>query len=1121
MLRSLIHHWRINLAVIAGAAVATAVLAGAVIVGDSLQASLRRLTLDRLGDVDWALVGEETFRAALADELSASLATPSGAPPRVAPLLTATATASHTGSRALASGVTLLGVDRRFAALFPGRGEELVAGMERRDGQIFPSAVVNRSLARELGAEVGEDILLSFEQVAEIPRESLLGTQPPEGSLAALRATVTAIVPDAGPGRFSLASHQGQSYNAFVDLAVLQSRLDQRDRLNTLLVSDPGPEAAEALRRALAQNLTLDDLGLAIEPAGDGVLAVSNRRFVLRDGTVEAIERLAGERGLSSQRILGYLANRIGLEDRSIPYSMVVGIDLPMPAGLGILIGPDGTRLDQLADDRIVLGAWAAEELGAEVGRTVELDYYEVGLDDELETRTARLEVAAIAAMSGLMVDRDLLPDFPGIADADDIAAWEPPFPMDLGLIGPRDEAFWDRYGPAPKAAVDLATAERLWANRFGSVTTVRLHGVTDAADVSAALLAALDPASFGLSFEPVKQRGLAAATGATDFAGLFLSFSFFLILAAGLVVGLLFALSVEMRSREIGLLRAVGYPLARVRRALLGEGLILAVAGGLLGIALAVAYAAALIRVIAGLWADRLDLPLLTLDVDPLRVLAAALGALALVALAVVLTVRRLRRLPVPALLAGATRVESGATGGGRARLVATVASVGGAAAIVAAQLSASPRSPALFFVAGALFLVAGLAAFAAWLSRGGLDLAGAGPAAFLRMAARNGAANPCRSLLAVALVACASFMLVSVAANRRVLDPTSLGRDSGTGGFPLVARTTVPVRGSLEDPETRAEIGLGEEAIRHLDASEVVAMRVRPGDDASCLNLYQPETPRIVGVPARLIERGGFAFSSTSDRRDNPWTLLDDDLGAGVIPAIGDANSVTWILHSGLGEEIEVTDDRGRTVRLRLVGLLAKSIFQSELVISEAAFLRHFPHHGGYSYFLLDTGSDDPGATASSLESDLSDYGFDATATVEQLARFLGIEEMYLSTFQLLGGLGLVLGTLGLGIVLVRNVNERRGELAMLRAVGFRRRSIGGMVLLETAFQLACGLAIGTAAGFLALVPYLLDTTLHLPWSSLLATVVAVVAAGLLAAGAGVATVMRTPLLPALKAE
>ena len=272
---------------------------------------------------------------------------------------------------------------------------------------------------------------------------------------------------------------------------------------------------------------------------------------------------------------------------------------------------------------------------------------------------------------------------------------------------------------------------------------------------------------------------------------------------------------------------------------------------------------------------------------------------------------------------------------------------------------------------------------------------------------------------------------------------------------------------------------------------------------------------------MPEAFVARGGFAFSSVLEPTDNPWTLLERDYGEGVIPAIGDANSVVWILHSGLGKEIPLVDDRGQEVRLLLVGLLSKSIFQSELIVSERAFLDHFPEHGGFSYFLLDTPLESLGQIAASLESDLSSYGFDATGSAEKLARFLGIEEMYLSTFQLLGGLGLVLGTIGLGIVMLRNVNERRRELAMLRAVGFRRTSISSLILLETAVQLICGLAIGTVAGGLALLPYVLDTSLHLPWSSLALTLATVLVIGMSSAALGVLAALRAPLLAALKAD
>jgi hypothetical protein len=295
----------------------------------------------------------------------------------------------------------------------------------------------------------------------------------------------------------------------------------------------------------------------------------------------------------------------------------------------------------------------------------------------------------------------------------------------------------------------------------------------------------------------------------------------------------------------------------------------------------------------------------------------------------------------------------------------------------------------------------------------------------------------------------------------------------------------------------------------------------RLLPGDDVSCLNLYRPERPRLLGVPPEMVRRGGFAFRQAVEPSDNPWELLDIELEPGVVPAIGDYNSVLWILHSGLGEDLVIEDETGTELRLRLVALLTGSVFQSEILISEESFRRHFPSRAGYSWFLADPAPERAGEVREALETGLERFGVDVTGTAERLETFKAVEHTYLSTFQTLGGLGLVFGTLGLGIVLLRNILERRGELATLRAFGFRRAILAWMVLAENGVLLALGVLIGTAAGLVAVAPTLIERGTELPWGSLAATLLLILAAGMLSSVAAVAGSLRTPLLPSLKGE
>jgi ABC-type antimicrobial peptide transport system permease subunit len=306
---------------------------------------------------------------------------------------------------------------------------------------------------------------------------------------------------------------------------------------------------------------------------------------------------------------------------------------------------------------------------------------------------------------------------------------------------------------------------------------------------------------------------------------------------------------------------------------------------------------------------------------------------------------------------------------------------------------------------------------------------------------------------------------------------------------------------------------------------------LRVKPGDDASCLNLYQPQQPRVLGVPPALVKRGGFAWAATAaasaEETANPWLLLNKQLDAGRVPVVLDAATATYSLHLGgelgnpLGATYELTDGRGVRLTLEVVGLLQNSLFQGDLLVSEQTLLTHFPDTSGYRYFLIDVPGDEVAQVEGTLERALGDFGFDVRSTRERLTELMAVQNTYLSTFQSLGGLGLLLGTFGLAVVQLRNVLERRGELALLRATGFRRALLGRMVLVENGLLLLSGLGTGLIAALVAVWPHLLAGGASLPWRSLAATLVTVLSVGLLAGLLAVRAALATPLLPALRGD
>ena len=1114
VVRSLVHYWPTQLAIVGGVAVSVAVLAGALLVGDSVRSSLRALVLERLGSTHTVITASMPFPEDLARRLQSHPGF-SQAFGGVCPIMVGEGAVVHAETQRLASRVQVYGVDPRFWA-FNGRTAE---PLDRR------SALLSPELARELDWKEGDSLLVTLQQQEATPAETLHGRRDSSG--ATLRVRGSRVLQPENLGEFSILQQAAAVRTLFLPLAEIQRAMQQEGRVNALLLS-ASPNRSEddgnRLRGLLRDTLTPNDAGLRIRALEHcSCLSLEHEGGLLEDPVVAAARRAGATLELESQSIFSYVVNSIAHGEKNVPYSLVTGLEPDHLARISGEAAADSEGEESPAP--LWINDWTARDLGIGPGTPVTLESYLWDYRRGLSTQTADFRVAGVIPLSGAAADRDLVPEFEGISQTESISHWDPPFPVDLSRIRHQDEDYWERYRTTPKAFLPLAAAQELWGSRFGDLTSLRFEKPEDLTleetldRYRESLLANLSPEEMGFSLHRVRETGIEASRGSTDFGEYFLYFSFFLVVSALLLTVLFFKLGLEQRLRQVGLFKALGISEPLIRRIFAAEGLVLAIAGSLVGLAGAAAYGWLMMWGLRTRWISAVGTTRLTLHVEPGTLLLGAAAGVTAAFLCILLTLRKLGKASPRLLLAG--EQEPLAPGSGRRSLLAALALGAAGLIFLLAAILGWIGQTAGFFGSGALLLVS-LLALQWWLLTSGraLRFHGRGIAALCRIGLRNMSYRPGRSLLSIGLISLATFIIVTVGVFRREGTP-SLAPGSGTGGFSLTAESSIPFFQDPDDPESAPDLNL--DRLPSPEKLRFWSFRLRPGDDASCRNLYRPANPRILGAPSAFLDLGRFKFSSSlaSEEQGNPWRLLEADSQDSAIPAIADATSMAYALHTGLGEEIILERAEGEPVRLKLVGALSDSVLQGEIVISERNFLKLFPKQQGYRYFLIETPDREDGNWVQSLERSLSDYGFDATSTADRLASFHRVENTYLSTFQSLGALGLLLGTLGTAVILLRNVLERRRELALMRAVGYGPGHLGTMVLAENLLLVGLALVTGVSSALVAVAPVLLARDLGPSLAPTGALAALVLLVGLLASLAAVAAAVRTPVIDSLRSE
>lgn len=1164
--RSWRYYWQIHLAMLLAVALTTAVLAGALTVGDSMRGSLRQLTLDRLGPIDEVILSQsffdgkvfqdwkttDNFKTIYSDAVN-TIHFPAATIER-----TTGATVNSDSLQSWAS-VQVWGLPAELADWNWAKSDIPVPGNNE--------VVINQTAAARMGlqqANVGQLLTVRLGKPSDVPTESFIATK--DDSVTSLpRLKLIAIIPDAGLGRLSLTPGTEIPGLAFLNLRSLRRAIPDATRdtredvelFNAVLVQSRADVRRDpsTLTAGLKQlRLNLADAGLqwkhveldfVEDEAPEKILdyySISSRRMLIDQGQESAIEEAI--EGLPRQKVLTYLANQIThtpADDVEIPFSMVSAIDANEAFPL---YDRGGQQLPFPKPGQILLNRWAAERLKVSSGETIVIKYYEPETvdGDEVE-REARFELAGIVDLTrpseGYRTLADsvepaefskrpttgndpwLTPEVPGVTDAASIERWDLPFETS---VGSDDEEYWGEYRTTPKAFVSLQDGVQLWGSRFGSYTSYRIPAnAIDENELAKRLRNAVseDVNRVGFQIMPVKWQGLQGSQGSTPFDVLFLMFSMFVIASSLMLSGLFFRLGMQQRSKELGLWLALGFTEKQARRFWILESLGSTLAGLVLGSVLGIGYAWTIAYLMRTSWVGAVASPFLFLHWSWLSLFGGAVASLVVSLLVIWWSIRQATSVSARSLLTGGWSDQDGQQRQGRwwhacrtRRILLVLALL----LSIAGFFAVGDTQAVVFLTGGFLALTAVLLfVFDRLVHRttgGDFDWAA--------VSQLNLSRQPLRSMIIISLVGLATFLIVAVSAFR--LSPT----ERGTAGFDYLATTDVGVLEDFQDLLAPADqssglVGYG--------------FRFHDGEHASCNNPFQARLPQVLGVDPRFVKRfddpevPAFAWvgsqAATNEEKQNPWNLLTKPTPAGEpIPVVMDKNTAWYSLKVYLpGSQFRINFPDAGEVTFQLVGLLDNAVLQGVLLVGDADYVRLFPTDAGRRYFLIQQSDNEAPATArqrlSEVGLELKNYGWQIESADEALSNYMAVQNTYLSAFQSLGSLGLLLGTIGLIVAQYRSLLERRKEMALMQALGFQRNRIQHLITSETVRLILNGFIAGVAGALVCVLPHWITGSASIPWLWLGLTLGSILLLGLVASIVLGRVAMKGRLVSLLRAE
>ena len=1047
-LKSILFYKKQYFWILLGLILSAAILSGALTVGSSVKASLNDMAMKRLGNINTIVDARlnpvsDSRNNPLASDFSKKMQNAG----ELAPVLFMAGSASFEEQRV--NGVFVYGIDDSFKGFF----EDIPALKE-------DTAIINHRLAEKLQIKDKDELVLRIQNNSLLP-----GDLPLTGSSedqTAIRIKVTVLSDKNTAGRFSLHASQLPPENIFLKLSRLQKESSMDGLINLILAKNSIKDIQKEIDRVWspedsAMNLRKVDSDTSWE-------LVSTRVFL----PGEIVSKVNGT------KVVTYMANEIRAGESVVPYSIVSAMNPKDKTGNSFKNLPD------FADDEIVLNEWTAEQLKAKAGSKIKLKYFVDNSDGKLTEQESEFTVKHIIPIKSL--DRDLMPSYPGIANEEHCRDWEPGIPMDLGKIRDIDEEYWKNFKGTPKAVISYNKGKEIWGNRFGDTTSIRWTADREKEAIINELKT-VGPQAAGIIVRDIRNEAKKAAAQGIDFGMLFLSMSFFIITAALILTALLHAFHMEKRRQEMGIMLACGFTAKDVKNRFLKEGLLISIIALIPGIPLGIFYTSKIITFLSTIWVDAVGTTEIYLHVSPQSLTAGIISFILFALFTLWLVIRKFTKQHTVELL----NLEQQELSCKAANYRFVRAGIVMLAAAVIVLFTGGDQQ---FAISSFFLLAAALGA-----SHGFVERIRAGKRSVLRsmngLIIRNLSRKSSRSLGAVLIMATGTFLVLNTVARQKNLSFDASDKKSGTGGYEYFAQTSIPLRYKPDSKEGATEFDIDEDLLKN---SSIISIRYHRGDDASCLNLNRAQQPQIYGVTAS-------DFNGRFNLSDEEWARLNEDLPEGVIPAVGDENTVMWGLglYAGVGSKITIKDEKGRDVKLQIVALLKNSTLQGSLIVNRTNFDKLYPAETGYQVFLLDAANEDLNSLKENFKMSFEDYGITIHDSGERLRNFLKIEATYLIIFQMLGGLGLILGALGFGFIILRNVQDRQSEIATLKAIGFVNSDISSTLFKEHSILLFWAVFCGAITALISWIP-LFVTNASLPLGRILTILALILLTGVI---------------------